>query len=150
MADQQIKHWRTRQVLFECTAASVSEALQKGIAAGANLAGAYLAEADLAGANLAEADLAGANLARANLARATINWQSHHLVGEILRRAADEDGEKLKIAGVVTIMHPWCWEKFLGFKDPLEGWALEVLAPLVKDGDNAPKVLRALATKEKP
>ena len=53
-------------VLFATEAASLREALEKGIAADAdladaNLAGAYLARANLAGANLADADLADAN-----------------------------------------------------------------------------------------
>jgi len=45
-------------------------AVEKAVAAGANLAGANLDGANLAGANLDGANLAGANLARANLAGA--------------------------------------------------------------------------------
>ena len=73
----EIRHRYTNAVLYSCelsdgTANPVREALLKGIAAGANLARADLADAYLAGANLADANLAGAYLADANLAGADL------------------------------------------------------------------------------
>lgn len=112
----------------------------------ANLAGADLRGADLRGAYLGGADLRGANMRGANLgdgeSRAKIAWQSHDLIAEILRRAAGDDVAKLKVAGFILVSRDWCWSDFLKLRDPLAGWALDVLRPWAEGDEHAPSVLR--------
>ena len=117
---------------------------------GANLDGANLDGANLDGANLDGANLDGANLRRANLDGAKINWTSHALVAEILRRAADGDIERRKFAGLVLISRDWCWAEFLRMtSDPQLEIALDELAKWVTEDDGAPKVLVDRAAKIK-
>jgi len=116
---------------------------------GANLGDAYLGGANLRGANLDGAHLCGADLCGANLGGAIINWNSHDLIVELLKRAAGDDIDKLKLTGLILLMREWCWGKFLKLDEPLAEWALGVLAEYVKDGDNAPAVLRRMARKAK-
>ena len=131
---------------------------------GANLDGAYLCVANLRGANLCVANLRGANLRGANLCVANlrganlrganldgaylggakINWQSHWLLGEILKRAAGDDVGKRCLAGGIAISTEWCWNKMLQIDHPEKAWALSVFLPLIQDGDNAPDILRAM------
>lgn len=85
---------------------------------------------------------ARAVLQGADLRGAKINWQSHDLISEILRRAAVFDIEKRKIAGLILISHDWCWDKFLKIGDPLQDWAIDTLKQYVVDGDGAPKALK--------
>jgi hypothetical protein len=117
----------------------------------ANLSGADLSGADLREANLRVADLREADLSGANLSGAKIAWQSHDLLAEILKRAAGDDIAKLKVAGLILIQREWCWREFLAMRDrePLAGWALDVLAEWVQDGDEAPNVLREIADAKK-
>ena len=118
----------------------------------ANLAGAILRSADLAGADLAGANLFRANLFRAdlrsailssanlsvvnlfradlydaNLSRAKLNWQSHNLLGEILRRAAEGNMERRALAGLVVISTDKCHDFWMGFAHPEKEWAVSVL-----------------------
>jgi hypothetical protein len=105
---------------------------------GADLRGVDLRRADLRGADLREADLGGANLREAYLTGAKIAWQSHDLIAEILRRAAGDDTEKLKVAGLMLICREKCWKDFLEIRDSLVGWALDILQEWAQDGDDAP------------
>ena len=116
---------------------------------GADLRGADLREADLHGADLHEADLRGADLHGADLekGKTKIDWESHNLVAEILRRAAGDDIEKLKIAGLVLLCRDWCWNQFSKIDDPLKQWAFDVLHPWVIGGENAPDVLKPIEAK---
>ena len=116
---------------------------------GADLRGADLQEANLQRASLQGASLQGANLYRANLCWANLygakmNWQSHNLIAELLRRAAGSYPEKRKVAGLVLISRDWCWENFQKHcgSDPLFAWAIETLRQYVTDGDDAPDILR--------
>ena len=138
---------------------------------GAYLRGAYLGDADLGGANLHDADLRGANLRDANLrdanlrdaylgganlhdanlGGATVNWQSHDLIAELLRRAAGSDPadhtcrQRRAFAGLVLVSRDWCWDVWTSLRDEypdVTGWAVSVLAEYVQDGDGAPEVLR--------
>jgi hypothetical protein len=162
MAIQTIKSRFDGRTLYECEAESMLEALQTAVKAtadlsgadlrGADLSGAYLRGADLRGADLRVADLrvadlSGAYLSGAYLSGARINWNSHALVGEILRRAAGDDVEKRCIAGGITISTDWCWQKMLSIEHGQKQWAIDTLIPWLQDGDNAPDVLRQLATK---
>jgi uncharacterized protein YjbI with pentapeptide repeats len=116
---------------------------------GANLSGAYLrganlSGADLSGANLSGADLSDANLSGAKLSGAMLNWNSHDLIGEILRRAAGTDVRRRMVAGLVLASRDWCWKRFLAIEiEPgLRAWALGELRAWVKPDDDAPGVLR--------
>ena len=110
----------------------------------ANLYSADLRYANLRSADLRSADLRFANLRFANLqkGKTTINWESHDLIAEILRRASGDDIEKLKIAGLLLVCREWCWEQFAAIDDPLKAWAFEELQYWVIDGDDAPDVLK--------
>ena len=111
----------------------------------ANLCGADLHDTDLRDANLCYVDLVGAKLGGAYLCGAKINWNSHELIAEILKRAAGDGIQKRMIAGLILVSRDWCWKKFLalnGDLKPLREWALDELAKWVTNGDNAPEVLR--------
>ena len=123
-------------------AATMVELVNSAVRDKANLIGADLPWADLTRANLTRADLIGANLTRANLIGAKINWQSHTLIAELLKRSAPTDIEKRKIAGLILISTEWCWSKWLELRrDPLFDWAVDTLAGYVQEGDNAPEIL---------
>jgi hypothetical protein len=59
-----------------------------------------------------------------------------------LKRAAGDDIDKLKVAGLIMMCRDKCWKDFLAMRDPLTGWAMDVLAEWVQDGDGAPDELR--------
>lgn len=103
-------------------------------------------EANLRGAYLEGANLRGAYLRGAYLENITMNWQSHALLAEILRRAANQDIEKTKVAGLIYMgqFNDWCWDWYIKncSNDPLFGWVISELRKWVKDGDEAPKILR--------
>jgi len=105
---------------------------------GANLNGANLSGAYLSGADLREADLRGAYLENI-----TVNWQSHDLIAEILKRAAGDNMKKRQLAGLILISRELCWNDFLAMKLLHTKWALNELRKWVKDGDGAPDVLTA-------
>jgi hypothetical protein len=99
----EIKHRYTGAILYSTDVADndprpMRTALERAVAADANLARANLAGADLAGANLAGADLAGANLARANLAGADL--ADAYLAGADL---ADADLADANLAGAWNV-----------------------------------------------
>jgi hypothetical protein len=154
MPQQIIKSRFDGRTLYECEADGLLAALQQAVGSGADLRGANLGGADLrganlGGANLGGADLRGADLRGANLGGAKINWNSHALIGEILRRAAGDDVEKRCIAGGIAISTDWCWCKMLSIEHPQKEWALAELAKRVTDDDNAPDALKQLAGKNK-
>lgn len=107
----------------------------------ANLIDANLRGADLRGGELRGANLTGANLDGADLRGTRINWQSHDLIAELLRRAAEGDVERRKLAGLVLVSRDWCWFHFLALDDPQREWALGVLREYVREGDGAPDCL---------
>ena len=109
---------------------------------GADLSGANLSVANLRDANLRGANLSGAYLSDANLRGAKINWQSHALLGEILRRAAGDDVQRRCLAGGILISTDWCWPKMLSIDHPDKAWALAELSKWVQDGDDAPAAIR--------
>ena len=156
----EIKHRFNGSVLFSGEFSSLKLCVEAAVSQGADLRGANLQEADLRGANLREADLREVYLREAdllevylrgaNLRGADLNWRSHVLLAEILRRAAKDDAEKRKLAGLVLVSPDWCWKKFLALDDPLKGWALDELAKWAKDGDEAPEEIKARRRKEPP
>ena len=58
----QIKNRYTEEVIFECEAKTIKEAVEEAVNSKANLSEANLWEADLSKANLSEADLSEADL----------------------------------------------------------------------------------------
>ena len=136
------------RTLYECEADTMLAALQQAVKEGANLRGAVLygatlRGATLRGANLRGADLYGADLSGANLYGAKVNWQSHAIISEILRRAAADDVQKRMVAGLILVSPDWCWDKFLSIQSDLRDWAITTLREYVQDGDNAPGILLA-------
>ena len=122
----EIRHRITSDII--CSGASLRDAIENN---GADLSGADLSGADLSGSYLRGADLRGAK----------IEWNSHDMLSEILRRDAGEDIEKLKLAGLILICRNRCWDWFVGLDDPLSGWAVEVLSRYIVDGDDHPAEL---------
>ncbi|MCK9569799.1 pentapeptide repeat-containing protein [Candidatus Pacearchaeota archaeon] len=114
---------------------------------GAYLTGAYLTRAYLTRADLTRAHLTRAYLTEADLTEANLNWNSHWLIGHILKVAAGDDVARRCLAGGIIISADWCWDKMLSFDHPEKAWALSVLLPLIMVGDNAPEALRALKSK---
>jgi uncharacterized protein YjbI with pentapeptide repeats len=68
-----------------------------------------------------------ANIKGAKLQNTSLPWNSHEFIAEALRQAADNDVEKLKIAGYIAINTDKCWSDFLAIDDPLKEWAISVL-----------------------
>ena len=128
----------------------------------ANLSRANLSDADLSAANLSRANLYAANLYAADLSRAELNWNSHNLIAEILFRAAESDLLKQSFALLIRQHVDWCWNVWLADTAPRSieqaqwdalvvanrAWALSELAKWVKDGDNAPAAVRAMAEQQ--
>jgi len=136
----EIKHRYTGEVI--CTGDDLRTAVRSNIK---RLIGADLRDADLGGADLRGANLRCAYLRGADLGCAKLAWQSHDLLAEILRSAASNDIEKLKIAGYILVCRDKCWREFsrLAARDPLGDWALGTLAKWVQAGDGAPEIVTA-------
>jgi len=107
----------------------------------ANLRGAYLRGANLYGANLIGADLIDANLRWTDLRGAKLNWQSHTLIGEVLRREAGENIARRQIAGLVAVSTDLCWPDFLRLRLKERRWALTTLAKHIQPDDDHPAIL---------
>ena len=113
----EIKHRFTSNVLFECDADSLMDAVVKAVKGGAdlssaNLSDAYLRGADLRGADLSDAYLSGADLSGADLRGADLSGA--YLRGAYLRGAylsdaylsgADLSGADLSGAPVIENIH---------------------------------------------
>ena len=78
------------------------------------------------------ASLNGAFLNGASMNGASLAWTSHDLLAEILKRAASNDIEKLKVAGLLLVKRDWCWKDFLKLNDKNTEWALAELAKWAK------------------
>jgi len=106
-----------------------------------DLSGCNLRYSNLSGSSLRGSDLRGSDLSGSDLSGASLNWQSHHLIGEILWRAADTEQRKM-VAAYVGRRPDWCWDH------PKCEWAVVEMAGWVKDGDGAPDWIRDRAGKE--
>lgn len=146
-------HDSLRAALEDC--ARMGRNLPRANLSGASLYGADLSGADLSGANLSGADLYKANLSRVNLYKAKISWQSHSIIAALLKQHARKDADHRATAGLILVSTDWCWEAYEALAESSErwaaewAWALETLAPYVKEGDNAPAVLQAVANRLK-
>ncbi len=107
-----------------------------------------LSRADLRGTNLVGADLRGTILTGACLVETLCDWRWSAIPAELLRQhpGSSAEGSRLMVA---LAFHddpgPWSWLKMLGGHGLLADWALRILAGWVRDGDNAPDLLRCLA-----
>ena len=110
---------------------------------------ANLANVDLSGANLTGASFVNAYLYTANLDDVTLNWDSHDLVVEILRRYCKGNEWKLRVSGAILMDRLDGWYDRLPWYcgpgedgDNMLEWTLAMLELHVKDGDNAPAMLK--------
>ncbi len=113
----------------------------------ADLRGAVLTRADLRGARLLGVDLRGTILTGARLDGALCDWRWSVIPAELLRQHPDASSE---VTGLIIEMafhddsKPWSWLKLFARHRKQADWALGVLADSVRDGDNAPELLRCL------
>lgn len=135
----ELKTWTDGRVLYAGEHATAREAVEAAVGSGCDFRGCDLSGCDFRGCDLRGCKLSGCKLA----------YRSHDLIAEILRRAAGDDTEKLKIAGYVLVCRDKCWDAFakLAAVDPLGDWALNELAKWVQPDDGAPEVLRKRAEK---
>ena len=105
------------------------------------LDGANLANADFSGCDFTGASLVNTYLPTCNLDGAVLNWDSHDLVAEVLRRAATTVLER-SIAGLFQMCRDTPVVDIFGFVIPGMNWAENECTRWLRDGDNAPAVLR--------
>jgi uncharacterized protein YjbI with pentapeptide repeats len=114
----------------------------------ANLREAELSRADLRNTNLVGADLRGTVITGARLAGALCDWRWSVIPAELLRRnprASGDDSRLVIDLAFYDDQRPWGWLKLLSSYGKRADWALGALAESVRDGDNAPEMLRCLA-----
>jgi hypothetical protein len=113
-----------------------------------------LREADLRDANLKEArlvgaDLRGALLVGAKLDGAILDWRWSTLALELLRGSCDRPGDASSALAELAFhddARPYSWLKVLLGRESRANWALGVLSRHLRPGDNAPELLKRLAT----
>jgi hypothetical protein len=113
-----------------------------------------LREADLRHANLKQARLVGADLRGtlligAKLDGAILDWRWSNVALELLRGSRERPGDAFSAIAELAFhddARPYSWLKVLLAKRLHTDWALGVLAPHLRQGDNAPELLRRLAT----
>lgn len=114
----------------------------------ADLREADLSRADLRGTSLVGADLRGTILTGACLDGTLCDWRWSAIAAELLRQEHSPSADVSQLV-VALAFHddpaPWSWLKLLGGYGLLADGALRILARCVRDGDNAPDLLRCLA-----
>ena len=108
----------------------------------ANLTDANLRNANLSNADLTEALLLDADVRGADLSGVTMNWKSHALISERLFQAAGNDIARQMLAAFIGRRTDLCWDGFLAINLRDAQWALDTMRKWVRDGDNAPDVLK--------
>jgi uncharacterized protein YjbI with pentapeptide repeats len=114
----------------------------------ADLRDAELSHADLRGAKIVGADLRGTIITGARLVGAICDWRWSVIPAELLRQhpGASEKGSRLVIdMAFYEDRRPWEWLRLLSGYGRRADWALGVLAESVRNGDNAPDLLKCLA-----
>ena len=109
---------------------------------------AELTRADLRGARIVGADLRGTIITGARLAGAICDWRWSVIPAELLRQYSGSLGEESRLVIDLAFFEDrraWGWLKLLSGYGNRANWALAVLAKSVRDGDNAPQLLRCLA-----
>jgi uncharacterized protein YjbI with pentapeptide repeats len=115
----------------------------------ADLRGAVLTRTDLRGANLLGVDLRGTVLTGARLNGALCDWHWSAVPVELLRQHPDTARKDMRLIMEMAFcsdLSPWSWLEILSRHRERAGWALGILADSVRDGDNAPALLRCLTT----
>jgi uncharacterized protein YjbI with pentapeptide repeats len=106
-----------------------------------------LSHADLRGTNLVGADLRRTVITGARLAGAVCDWRWSVIPAELLRqrpRVSDDDSRLTIDLAFYEDQRPWGWLKLLSGYGKRADRALGALAESVRDGDNAPEMLRCL------
>jgi hypothetical protein len=115
----------------------------------ADLREADLSRADLRGTSLLGADLRGTILTGARLGDAVYDWRWSAIPAELLRQQNGTSAEASRLV-VDMAFHddpsPWSWLKLLSGQGSGTDWALGILAGSIRDGDNAPGLLRCLTS----
>jgi uncharacterized protein YjbI with pentapeptide repeats len=111
---------------------------------GSDLRGAMFMRATLDGADMRDCQMSEhhckASLRDALLDGATIDWRSHELVSELLRRAAQTPAQAAyAVAGLAR--RDGCYPGIVAAANPELRWAIATLLPYVTPGDNAPAEL---------
>ncbi|MGP0063512.1 MAG: pentapeptide repeat-containing protein [Isosphaeraceae bacterium] len=110
---------------------------------------AELSHADLRGARIVGADLRGTIITGARLAGAICDWRWSVIPAELLRQHPGTTGRGSRLLIDMAFyedQRPWGWLKLLSRYGKHADWALVALAKSVRDGDNAPELLRCLAS----
>ena len=114
----------------------------------ADLREADLSRADLRGTKLVDADLRGTVITGARLTGTLCDWRWSVIPAELLRQNPRSSGEDSRLVIELAFyedQRPWGWLKLLSGYGKRADWALGALAESVRDGDNAPEMLRCLA-----
>jgi hypothetical protein len=115
----------------------------------ADLRGADLRHANLKEARLVGADLRGAVLTGATLDGAILDWRWSTVALELLRGSRGRPGDAFSALAELAFhddARPYSWLKVLLGQGSHACWALGVLSRHLRQGDNAPELLRRLAT----
>jgi len=114
----------------------------------ADLRGADLRYASLEGAHLLGTDLRGALLNGARLDRAILDWRWSPIAVELLRQDGVGSTAASKVMAELAFqedVRPFCWLKVLIRHGTQASEAVRVFSKHIRQGDNAPELLRRLA-----
>lgn len=112
-----------------------------------DLRDADLSHADFRAANLVGADLRGTVITGARLAGALCDWRWSVVPAELLRQRSGTTDQGSRLLAALAFhedARPWSWLRHLAAHVHHDDWALSVLADAVREGDNAPELLRRL------
>ena len=94
------------------------------------------------------ADLRGTVMTGARLTGTLCDWRWSVIPAELLRQNSRASGDNSRLVIDLAFyddQRPWGWLKLLSDYGKRADWALGALAESVRDGDNAPELLRCLA-----
>jgi uncharacterized protein YjbI with pentapeptide repeats len=90
-----------------------------------------LERSNFSGAKLQACNTAGAYVYNTVLEGTMLPETSHEFMAEVLRQAAGDDIEKVKVAAYIAFNENKCWSDFLAINDPLKDWAVSVVKKYV-------------------
>lgn len=106
------------------------------------------------GANLRYTRWTNANIRDCKFQKATINWYSRELVGQLLEQAAWQGDSmsalyhrRLDLAILIGNKAGECWKEWLALDHPDTDWAVSVLMKYVNEEDDAPDSLTTYKSK---
>lgn len=118
---------------------------------------AILDDANMTNANLSRADFSHCDLQTVTFTGARINWNSHDLIAEILRRESGGDFEKLKAAGFLLVNRDKCWTQYADYYNSffllddrvLMDWAITTLRNYIRpEDDTVPELVLNWSTND--